>query len=130
MTEPSDILKRAWTAVQTAGLPDGLHEAGFLEAIKLLRPQEPALTPTVSTAAAHKARVSAENGTASDSSSDSTGAAVSEELMYERVVTQTGVSKDKLERLVLLDEDGPRLALPGIKLGKNTADRARAVAQV
>ena len=50
--------------------------------------------------------------------------------MYQRVVTQTGVSRDKLERLVLLDEDGPRIALPGIKLGKNTADRARAVAQV
>ena len=50
--------------------------------------------------------------------------------MYDRVVTQTGVDRDKLERLVLLDEDGPRLALPGIKLGKSTADRARAVAQV
>ena len=50
--------------------------------------------------------------------------------MYDRVVAQTGVDKAKLERLVLLDDDGPRVALPGIKLGKNTADKMRAVSQV
>lgn len=128
--ETSDILKKAWAAVQDAGLPDKLHEVGFLEAVRLLSPQEPAPTVSASTAAAPTPRTSRENGTASDPSKDGADATVSEELMYDRVVTQTGVSRDKLERLVLLDEEGPRLALPGIKLGKNNADRARAVAQV
>jgi hypothetical protein len=131
MMETSDILKKAWVAVQDAGLPDKLHEVGFLEAVRLLSPQEPAPVVSASTvAAAPKPRSAGENGTASDPSKDGAGAAVSEELMYDRVVAQTGVSRDNLERLVLLDEEGPRLALPGIKLGKNTADRARAVAQV
>lgn len=40
------------------------------------------------------------------------------------------MDRSRLERLVHLDEDGPRLSLPGIKLGKNNADRTRAVAQV
>jgi hypothetical protein len=131
MMETSDILKKAWAAVQDAGLPDKLHEVGFLEAVRLLSPQQPAPVVTASGAAAPKpGNVGTNNGTAGDASKDGPGTAVSEELMYDRVVTQTGVSKEKLERLVFLDEDGPRLALPGIKLGRNTADRARAVAQV
>lgn len=129
--ETSDILKKAWAAVQDADLPDKLHEVGFLEAVRLLSPQQPGLLVNATGAAAPKpGNVGTNNGTAGDASKDGPGAAVSEELMYDRVVVQTGVAKDKLERLVLLDEDGPRLALPGIKLGKNTADRARAVAQV
>jgi hypothetical protein len=128
--ETSDILKQAWAAVQDADLPDKLHEAGFREAVRLLTQQQPAPVVTASNAAGPKPRSAGNNGTASDPSKDGPGTAVSEELMYDRVVTQTGVDRNKLERLVLLDDDGPRLALPGIKLGKNTADRARAVAQV
>jgi hypothetical protein len=128
--ETSDILKEAWAAVQDAGLPDKLHEAGFREAVQLLRQQQPAPAVTASSAAGPKPRSAGNNGTAGDPSKDGSGTVVSEELMYDRVVAQTGVDRDKLERLVLLDDDGPRLALPGIKLGKNNADRARAVAQV
>jgi hypothetical protein len=128
--ETSDILKNAWAAVQDAGLPDKLHEVGFLEAVRLLSPLTPAPAVGAPTVAPPQPGSAGENGTASGPSKDGAGAGVSEEIMYERVVKQTSVSRDKLERLVLLDEDGPRLALPGIKLGKNNADRARAVAQV
>jgi hypothetical protein len=50
--------------------------------------------------------------------------------MYDKVVAQTGVSRDKLEQIVHLDDDGPRISIPGLKLGRNNAERARAVAQV
>ena len=128
--ETSDILKKAWAAVQDAGLPDKLHEVGFQEAVRLESPQQPAPVVTVPSAAAPKPGSAGNNGSASDPSKEAPGTAVSEKLMYDRVVAQTNVDRDKLERIVFLDEEGPRLALPGIKLGRNTADRARAVAQV
>jgi hypothetical protein len=128
--ETSDILKKAWAAVQDAGLPDKLHEVGFREAVRLESPQQPAPAATAPSAAVPKPGSGGTNGSASGPSKDDPDTAVTEKLMYDRVVEQTGVDRDKLERLVLLDEEGPRLAMAGIKLGKSTADRARAVAQV
>lgn len=50
--------------------------------------------------------------------------------MYDRVVQQTDVDRDKLERVVHMEDDGPKVSIPGLKLGKTNAERARAVAQI
>jgi hypothetical protein len=56
--------------------------------------------------------------------------AVSEQTIYDRVVAQTGVDRDKLEQVVHLDGDTLKVSIAGIKLGKNNAERARAVARI
>ena len=68
--------------------------------------------------------------TGGDANGGDGGVAVSEGEMYARVIEHTGVDRGKLERLVHLDDDGPRITITGIKLGKNNAERTRAVAQV
>ncbi|MPZ84331.1 MAG: hypothetical protein GEV28_29625 [Actinophytocola sp.] len=46
------------------------------------------------------------------------------------MVQQTGVDLEKLEQVVHLDGDTPKVSLAGIKLGKNNAERTRVVAQI
>jgi hypothetical protein len=125
--EVSETLKRAWTAVQEAGLPEQMHGVAFREAVRLLAPDVHLASKKLRTGSA-----SAEgSGGASGSGGPNDAASgVTEEQMYERVVQQTGVDRDKLEKIVHLDDDGPKVSIAGIKLGKNNAERARVVAQI
>jgi hypothetical protein len=50
--------------------------------------------------------------------------------MFARVEQHTGVDSKKLERLVHLDDNEPKISISGLKLGKNNAERTRAVAQI
>jgi hypothetical protein len=135
--EASEILQKAWTAVQDAGLPADLHEVAFREAVRLLSMQQPTPVSATAGAAANANGTGTGTGTGTGrgdgsgaQSGDSAATQVTEDQMYNEVVAGTGVDRNKLERLVHLDDGGPRLSLPGLKLGKNTADKARAVAQV
>ena len=42
----------------------------------------------------------------------------------------TGADRTRLEQIVHLDDDEPRVSLPGLRLGRNNAERMRAVAQI
>ena len=56
--EVSETLKKAWAAVEDAGLPTNIHEAAFREAVRLLVP-----VPVVTAApAAAAARVPGQTG--------------------------------------------------------------------
>lgn len=138
--EVSETLKKAWVAVEDAGLPDKIHEVAFREAVRLLAP-----LPIVAAAPAAAApRVSGQTG-----KSGSTGGAAStggsggggsnsdvakiteaEGAILDKVETHTGVPRAKLEELVHLDDGVLRVSIPGIKLGKNNADKTRAIAQI
>jgi hypothetical protein len=125
--EVSETLKQAWAAVEDASLPEKLHEAAFREAVRLLAP-----APVVAVSAAGVQRVGKPGGTdggAGGTNGDS-GITVSEEDIYDRVVAQTGVDRVKLEQVVHLDDGVLKVSIPGLKLGKNNAERARAVAQI
>lgn len=119
--EVSEILRRAYGAVETAGIPEHLQAAAFREAVNLLSP-EPTQPAPISPPTPTPASVTAANG-------DSTPA-VSEEVMYARVAEHTGADAKRLERLVHMDEDGPRITLPGLRLGATNAEKTRVVAQV
>lgn len=126
MTDVSEILKQAHDAVKDSGVPQELHETAFREAVRLLAPTS--VTPRRSLIGQMRP-----SGVRVESSSVESGESafdVSEDDMYDRVVSQTDVDRDKLELLVHLDEDGPRIDLAGLKLGGNNADRTRAVAQI
>jgi hypothetical protein len=124
----SETLKMAWAAVQEADLPVEMHETAFREAVRLLA--------SASDGTAGKLWMARPPDSASSDVSRSSGSSngddaprVTEDEMYERVVQHTGIDRGKLERIVHLDDD-PRVSLPGIKLGRNNAERARAVAQI
>ncbi|RSM61589.1 hypothetical protein DMB66_24515 [Actinoplanes sp. ATCC 53533] len=46
------------------------------------------------------------------------------------MIEHTGVDREKLEQIVHLDGDVLKMSLPGIKLGKNNAEKTRAVAHI
>ena len=140
VVDASKVLKEAWEAVQGANLPEEVHEVAFREAVRLLSPPTtvggPAapIRPNGGNGQAPKSD-SAGNGIGSTKDSGATGGSggditVSEDDLLSKVAAGTGTSQEKLESLVHLDDGVLKLSLPGIKLGKNNADKTRAIAQV
>jgi hypothetical protein len=129
----SETLKKACAAVEDADLPEKLHEAAFREAVRLLVP-----APVVIVPASGVQRVGKPGGTdgggagglSSGGWNGDSGITVSEDDIYDRVVAHTGVDRGELEQVVHLDDGALRVSIPGLRLGRNNAERARAVAQI
>jgi hypothetical protein len=122
----SEILKKAWDAVDGAGLPEAVRPIAFQEAVRLLAPDAPAAAPPMATGRDDTGSASL-GGPANGAERRSD---VPEEEIYDRVVEHTGVDRAKVEQVVHLDDDGLRVSLPGLRLGRNNAERTRAVAQI
>ena len=137
--EVSETLKKAWTAVEDAGLPDHLHEVAFREAVRLLVPvpvvhAAPAAAPRMSSQTGKSGATGggAASGGSGDGSSNGDGSktTVDEGTLLDKVAQHTGVAREKLDELVHLEGDVLKISMPGIKLGKNNADKTRAVTQI
>lgn len=122
-----EVLKKAWSAVEDANLPEHVQQTGFREAVRLLAPGNSAVASTPRPTVTRRVTGDASGG--HDSNSDER-APVSEYEIYDRVVEHTGVDRDQLEQILHLDDDGVRVSLPGLRLGRNNAERTRAVAQI
>lgn len=130
----SETLKKAWAAVEDAGLPEEIHEVAFREAVRML---VPASTAPVDAAAGPRAGKPSGNGGGGAASGSGGGGSngegkiiETENAIYDTVVAQTGVGRHRLEQVVHLDDGALKVSIPGLKLGKNNAERARAVAQI
>jgi hypothetical protein len=128
--EVSEVLKKAWSAVEDAGLPDEVRPIGFREAVRLIAPVSDAPVKSRGPAGAERHQTRAGAGSASDSAGDDAGIVASEDEIYDRVVAHTGADRGRLEQLVHLDDGVLRVSLPGLRLGANNAERTRAVAQL
>jgi hypothetical protein len=125
--EVSEMLKKAWAAVKDAGLPDEIHEAAFREAMRVLGSAADAPV----TAAPRAGKPSGtDTGTGKGGPGGDGGISVTEVEIFGKVVAQTGVDRAKLEAVAHLDGDILKVSIPGIKLGKNNAEKTRAVAQI
>jgi hypothetical protein len=123
----AEVLKEAWSAVEDAGLPEHVQPAGFREAVRLLEPG--------GVAGAAAPRFTGLRGDVGDSPADGESSgeeqlAVSENEIYARVVEHTGADRERLEQVLHLDDGSVRVSLPGLRLGRNNAERTRAVAQI
>lgn len=129
--EVSEVLKKAWSAVADADLPESIQTVAFREAVRLLSPQPYLAAPPFQPPRSSGGRG---GGSGTPSAGDGNGepgsSAVAEAELYDKVAQHTGVDRDRLERLIHLDGDVVRVSLPGIKLGRNNADKTRAVAQI
>ncbi len=130
MVNVSGLLKEAWTAVDEAELPENLQEVAFREAIRLMAPSATTPSPTPGLRATATVPTRWLGIRTACPGRQKRGGTTSEQNMYDQVVAQVGVDRNKLEQIVHLDGDDPRLSIPGLKLGRTTAERARAVAQV
>lgn len=125
----SATLKAAWEAVEDAGLPERVQEAAFREAVRLLAPTESVSAPARGQSRPAKLYLdkggSGGNGLEAGITID-----IDEDELYDRVAMHTGADRDLVERLVYLDGDAIKVSIPGLRLGRNNAERARAVAQI
>jgi hypothetical protein len=130
--EVSEVLKEAWAAVEAASLPDSIQPVAFREAVRLLSPAKYPAPPLSQTPPPGYLRGASHGGVGptGDGGSENVGLAVSEDEIYAKVVEHTGVDRDKLEQVVHLDGDSLKVSIPGIRLGKNNAEKTRAVAQI
>lgn len=136
--EISETLKQAWTAVEDAGLPEKIQEVAFREAVRLLVPTPvvaaaPAAAPGTSSQTRKSGATSGSAGSGASggaSNGDRSKITEAESAILDKVEQHTGVSREKLEELVHLDDGVLKVSLPGIKLGKNNADKTRAIAQI
>jgi hypothetical protein len=127
--EVSDVLKKAWSAVEAAALPEEVQPIGFREAVRLLAPNGSIAAPAPPKAATRVGTGDA--GSASGSANgDDQQVSVSEDEIYDRVVEHTGADRGRLEQVLHLDDGSVRVSLPGLRLGSNNAERTRAVAQI
>lgn len=141
--EVSETLKKAWAAVEDADLPEMIHGTAFKEAVRLLAPPPAiaAAAPMNPLPAAHlgsqTGKASSQTGSNGASGSggrgpngDGSKIAATEAELFEKVEQQTGVSKENLSDIVHLDDGVLKVSIPGIKLGKNNAEKTRAIAQI
>lgn len=126
MTEVHETLKKAHEAVIAAEIPPQFHEIAFREAVRLLAP----VAQPVITAVASRPPVAKPGKALAPVGASGDVAHVSEDVMYDRVVMQTGVDRDKVEQLFHEDDGAPVISIPGVRLGKNNAEKTRVVAQV
>jgi hypothetical protein len=127
--EVTEVLKKAWLAVEEAGLPADIQPIGFREAVRLLAPAGSVVAPATRSTSARGGAVG--NGSASgNSTGDDQNVLVGEDELYDRVVEHTGVDRGRLEQILHLDDGNVRVSLPGLRLGSNNAERTRAVAQI
>ena len=127
----AEVLRKSWAAVEEANVPPQVQEVAFREAVRLMAPPMTA-PPSVTQALVPPGHSRGRAGEAAPAlgDADTAEAPVTENALYDRVVEHTGVDRQKLEQVVHLDGSSVRVSLPGLKLGRNNAERARAVAQI
>lgn len=126
----SEILKKAWKAVEDAGVPTQVEEVAFREAVRLLSPASAAPPTAARQTGPTEARRAAAAGGRERKVENGATTKVSDEELYEQVAGHTGVEKGKLERVVHMEDGVPQVALTRVQLGSSNAKRAQAVAQV
>lgn len=130
--EVSELLKKAWEAVEAADLPDTIHEVAFREAMRVMAPQLSAPTTGTGQRVGKPSRtgMTGTGGSSGGGPNGEVGIGATEEEMLDKVAGQTGVDRTRLEEIVHLDGDVLKVSIPGIKLGRNNADKTRTVAQI
>lgn len=124
------ILTEAWSEVRAAELPEHMQEVAFREVLQhMLHGSTPA-SEKEKTRSENKNQLTPTGAVSAPVNSSGESAGSKEFEIYRRVSEHTGVEEGKVEELIYVDDDEIRVAIPGLKLGKNNADRSRAVAQL
>lgn len=118
-------IKSAWAAVVDSGVPEHMQELAFREALR-------ASLGTVTTR--HRVdkqtpRLPGKEDEVADDSGD-TDSTVDEGAVYATVAEETGITREKLERVFHVDGGVVKLIGPHGKYGTSTTDQARSVAQI
>ena len=130
--ELAESIKTAWAAVEDSGVPENMQELAFKEALRSLLGTTQPVAPAgrgfgVGTGAGSG---SASKQSGSDPVEADGTSAVDEQAVIAAVSEHTGVPPEKLEQLFHVDNGAVKVSVNHNALGKNSADKARATAQI
>lgn len=129
--DTSDLLKRAWEAVGSAGLPEHLQETAFREAVADLRGQAGRPPDLAGQQDISRPRGSAGSRDAVGAAGSASGRGDSGDDFFSRLVHETGADEDDLRHVLeLVDtQEGQvvQVVQPARLLGSNKAEQTRTV---
>jgi hypothetical protein len=128
--DTNDLLKKAWEAVTTSGVPDHLHEIAFREALAHLRSQASATAPSVDQGQAGSFSPQGE-AVAGEAAAKPRESSHEDDGFYSRLANETGVDEEDLRHVLEIRGEGDDQAIqvtqPARLLGKTKADQVRTV---
>ena len=132
--DTSELLRKAWEAVEKSGVPEALHDVAFREAVEDLRSAEAALSESGGgaqesgrTEAVKKRgrRPSLSKGTTGDGDAQ---AIIDEETFFSQLASESGVAESDLRDVFSFSADGTvAVTTPTKDLGDSIVEQAKNV---
>ena len=128
----SEVLEKAWAAVDKAKVPESLRETAFKEAVRLMTPQSAKTEPAAGQKLKAKRKVKGPRAARSPAPEKTTEQARvgDADSFFNRLSEETGVARDKLERVIHIDQGVPRINMVARHLGSTVKDRQVVVGQI
>ena len=116
--EVEELLRRAWKAVESSGVPDGMQELAFKEAIEFLKVEQSGVDASASPKHERRSPKSAKSGDEGSGQGE----------VLEKLAHEAGVDLHEVTDVLQVTEDGKvQVTTRTSDLGKNTAEQARTV---
>lgn len=126
--DTSDLLKRAWEAVEKSGVPEPLQEVAFHEAVEHLRVEDESGPSESQTKRQDRRKRKKLTTPREQQDADGDGAAAEDDdTFFKRLADESGVAETDLRDVLSLAGNTVRVDPPSRKLGSSTAERARTV---
>lgn len=118
-----DVISAVWGVIDEVGIPKHLQELAFREGLKFLSSVQPDRDHFV-----ERVSQTTKDVTALPVQESGAEYELDESLLIERISSETGVGRDKIEELVYTDQGKIHINRPGLKLGRNNTERTKVVA--
>jgi hypothetical protein len=129
--DTSELLRRAWQAVEDSGVPESMQEAAFREAVADIRlGSAPAPVATASARQAAGQRKGRKPSLATTTPSPGEGdrpTPVNEETFFAQLSNESGVDEGDLRDVLALSGETVLVTPPTRQLGSNAAEQAKTV---
>jgi hypothetical protein len=131
--EVDELMRRAWEAVKKAGVPEGLQEAAFKEAVVLLRDEEsgvkrPVDEPQRRPTATRRKTARKSTASAAESQHDEHVPAPDEATFFSRLADESGVDEQDLRDIMQVTKDRKvHITVATRSLGSSKAEQAKSV---
>lgn len=133
--DTSELLRRAWAAVEESGVPESLHEAAFREAVEDLRASESGASAAGTSVADTTGRVgrgrgksqTKQKGGVKAATAESTTPNIDDDTFFANLAHESGVPEDDLRDVLNLAGQKVHVTQATRKLGTSKAQQARTV---
>jgi hypothetical protein len=131
VVETSELLRRAWEAVERSGVPESMQQAAFREAVEDIRgggaPAPAATGGTAQSPGKAKRRRSPSSTDAAMAAGARSDPAIDEATFFAQLSHESGVDENDLRDVISLSGETVHVTPPTRQLGSNTADQAKTV---